>query len=151
MKEIEIPKEELGKYKLIAGDLLFTEGGDWDKLGRSAVWRDEVVPCIHQNHVFRARLVASNLDPLWFSLFANSPIGRRYFADAAKQTTNLASINMTQLRHCPMPLPPLGEKQRIVAKVEHLMKVCDDLEASLRRAEDRASKLVESAVQELVA
>lgn len=151
MKEIEIPDEELAKYRLAPNDVLFTEGGDWDKLGRSVVWRGEIDPCIHQNHVFRARLVLDDLDPAWVSLFANSPVGRRYFENAAKQTTNLASINMTQLRHCPIPIPPLEEKRRIVAKTEHLMKLCDDLEAKLRNAEMTAAKLVEAVVQELVA
>lgn len=48
------------------------------------------------------------------------------------------------------PLPPLAEQKRIVAQVEQLMKLCDELEAKLRRAEDRASKLVEAVVQEMV-
>jgi hypothetical protein len=43
------------------------------------------------------------------------------------------------------------EQKRIVAKVEHLMKLCDALEATLRRREDRAAKLAEAVVQEMVA
>ena len=58
-------------------------------------------------------------------------LGRSFFEDASKQTTNLASINMTQLRGCPIPLPPLAEQHRIVAKVDALMTLCDRLEASL--------------------
>ena len=63
----------------------------------------------------------------------------------------MASINMTQLKNCPMPVPPLAEKQRIVAKVEQLMKLCDAIEAKLRRAEAAAAKLVEAVVAEMVA
>ncbi len=48
-------------------------------------------------------------------------------------------------------LPPLEEQRRIGARMDQLMKVCDDLEAKLRQAEDRSAKLVEAAVQELVA
>lgn len=44
-----------------------------------------------------------------------------------------------------------GEQKRIVAKVEHLMKLCDALESALRRREDRAAKLAEAVVQEMVA
>ncbi len=43
------------------------------------------------------------------------------------------------------------ERKRIVAEVEHPMKVCDDLEAKLRRAKDRAARLVVAVVRELVA
>lgn len=150
MKEIDIPEEELGRYRLLPGDILFTEGGDWDKLGRSAVWRGEIEPCIHQNHVFRARLLLPELDPAWFSLFANSPLGRRYFENAAKQTTNLASINMTQLRNCPVPLPPLAEQRRIVARIDKLMRLCDDLESGLRHSETTAARLAKALTSEMV-
>jgi type I restriction enzyme S subunit len=57
IKEIEIPVEELDKYELKSGDVLLTEGGDWDKLGRAAIWEDEIPKCIHQNHVFSGEII----------------------------------------------------------------------------------------------
>ena len=60
-------------------------------------------------------------------------------------------LHLVDLRRLPFPVPPRKEQDAIVAKVEQLMKVCDQLEERLRRAEDRASKLVEAVVQELVA
>ncbi|CAM3362808.1 hypothetical protein HP438_19765 [Sphingomonas zeae] len=111
-----------------------TEGGDWDKLGRAAIWRDEVPNCIHQNHVFRLRFEQSAILPEWVVLFVNSPLGREYFSRAAKQTTNLASINMTQLRSCPIPIPTYAEQRCIVAKVDALMALCDALKARLADA-----------------
>jgi len=150
MKEIEIPVEELDKYRLQSGDVLLTEGGDWDKLGRSAIWQGEIEDCIHQNHVFRARPLDHGLLPEWAVMFTNSPVGRRYFESAAKRTTNLASINMTQLRFCPFPVPPEEEQKRIVAKVNELMKLCDQLEASLRQRQQRAESLAASAISHLI-
>ena len=47
-------------------------------------------------------------------------------------------------------LAPLDVQKRIVAKVEHLMKLCDDLEANLQRADETARKLVEAVVVEFV-
>jgi type I restriction enzyme S subunit len=55
-------------------------------------------------------------------------VARAYFAASAKQTTNLASINMAELRGCVFPLPPLAEQSRIVTRVEELMRLCDALE-----------------------
>lgn len=150
MKEIEIPIEELDKYKLKVGDILLTEGGDWDKLGRSAIWQGEIENCIHQNHVFRARPLDKGILPEWTVMFTNSPVGRRYFESAAKRTTNLASINMTQLRFCPFSLPPLAEQKRIVAKVDELMRECDQLEAQLRQQQQLAEQFAASAVSHLV-
>ncbi|WP_277574897.1 restriction endonuclease subunit S [Xanthomonas euvesicatoria] len=134
IKEVEVPEDEVEKYLLQRGDLLITEGGDWDKVGRTATWRDELPECLHQNHVFRARAVITDWEPRWAEMYLNSASAREYFAGSSKQTTNLASINMTQLRACAFPLPPLAEQHRIVAKVDQLMALCDRLKSRLSEA-----------------
>jgi type I restriction enzyme S subunit len=147
IKEVEVPEDEIEKYLLQNGDLLITEGGDWDKVGRTAIWREELPECLHQNHVFRARAVIADWEPRWAEMYLNSASAREYFAGSSKQTTNLASINMTQLRACAFPLPPLPEQHRIVAKVDHLMAFCDQLKNRLTQArqlnEQLASTLIE--------
>ena len=150
MKDIELPIEELEKYRLQIGDLLITEGGDWDKVGRTAVWGGQIENCLHQNHVFRARLFEGNLSRDWLVLAINSPVGREYFANSSKQTTNLASINMTQLKHFPMPVPPAAEQKRIVAKVDQLMALCDELETKLNQSQQHSEKLMEATVRQLL-
>ncbi|MGS0603823.1 restriction endonuclease subunit S [Xanthomonas oryzae pv. oryzicola] len=134
IKEVEVPEDEVEKYLLQRGDLLITEGGDWDKVGRTATWRDELPECLHQNHVFRARAVITDWEPRWAEMYLNSASAREYFAGSSKQTTNLASINMTQLRACAFPLPPLAEQHRIVAKIDQLMALCDQLKSRLSKA-----------------
>jgi len=148
IKEIEIPVDELLKYRLEPGDLLITEGGDWDKVGRTAIWNGEVENCLHQNHVFRARLIMDDVSRQWLVLFVNSPTGRSYFEGASKQTTNLASINMTQLRHCPIPIPSLAERERIVGKVDQLMALCDELEDKLTQSQSAAETLMGAVVNQ---
>ena len=54
IKTIEATAADLEKCAFRAGDILMTEGGDADKLGRCAIWRDVVDGCLHQNHIFRA-------------------------------------------------------------------------------------------------
>ena len=149
IKEIEVPADEVDKYKLASGDLLTTEGGDWDKVGRTAIWRDEIAQCLHQNHVFRLRPYTNRFSSRWVEVYLNSAPARRYFAGSSKQTTNLASINMTQLRACAFPVPPLAEQHRIVAKVDELMALCDRLEAEQTDAEAAHAKLVEALVASL--
>ena len=65
--------------------------------------------------------------------------------------TSVPQINHKDISPLILPVPPHAEQKRIVAKVEHLMKLCDALEAALRRREDRAAKLTEAVVQEMVA
>lgn len=149
IKEIEIPEDEVSQHRLRPGDILLTEGGDWDKLGRSAIWNGEIELCIHQNHVFRARPLSPGILSRWISMFTNSPDGRAYFQSCSKQTTNLASINMTQLRNCLVPLPSESEQHRIVAKVDALMALCDQLEARLTAARELQAQFAAAAVHHL--
>ena len=60
---IETSQESIDQLRLISGDVLFTEGGDRDKLGRGWVWKGEIEECIHQNHVFRARSISNGVVP----------------------------------------------------------------------------------------
>jgi len=46
------------------GDLLTTEGGDPDKLGRAALWNGEIEACVHQNHLFEVRSDRAQLSPI---------------------------------------------------------------------------------------
>jgi type I restriction enzyme, S subunit len=146
IKEIEIRADEKPKYLLQEGDLLLTEGGDADKLGRAAIWQGQIEECLHQNHIFRARPHSSELSAEWLMLCTNSAYGRGYFLESSKQTTNLASINSTQLKNCPIVLPPVTEQKRILAKVDQLMRQCDALEAGLARAEGQRRALVAAAL-----
>lgn len=148
IKSITVRKADEERYALRLGDILMTEGGDWDKLGRAAIWHEEISGCIHQNHIFRVRTPSSDVSPEWVTTYVNSLLGRAFFEDASKQTTSLASINMTQLRGCPIPLPPLAEQHRIVAKVDALMALCDRLEAALAQADTTRARLLEALLHE---
>jgi type I restriction enzyme, S subunit len=86
IKTIEATAADLEKCALRAGDLLMTEGGDADKLGRCAIWRDEVDGCLHQNHIFRVR-VGPHLLPDYTAAFIQSDAGKSYFLRVAKRTT----------------------------------------------------------------
>jgi type I restriction enzyme, S subunit len=149
IKEVVIDRSELDRFQVRAGDLLITEGGDWDKVGRTAIWRDELETCLHQNHVFKARRMASEWDPLWAELYLNSTVARTYFASSAKQTTNLASINMTELRNCSFPLPPAAEQSRIVARVEELRQLCADLRQRLSASRTAQGQLADALVEDV--
>jgi len=62
----------------------------------------------------------------------------------------MASINMTQLKHFPMPVPPASEQRQIVAKVDQLMALCDALEAKLNHSRQQGEKLMAACVRILL-
>lgn len=149
LKSIEIAEDELEKYLVHDGDLLVTEGGDWDKVGRTAIWKGGVDNCLHQNHVFKARVPSEQLLNAWVELVFNSSVGRDYFAGASKQTTNLASINMTQLRSFPLPIPPLEEQRRILETLTALTDLCEEWRGQLVRKRDLASLFATASIASL--
>lgn len=113
VKEIDVPTDSVDRFRVRAGDLLLTEGGDFDKLGRGAIWKGEIPNCVHQNHLFVVRADESILDRRFLASQTQAGHGRAYFQSCSKQSTNLASINSTQLRQFPVLLPPLPEQQKI--------------------------------------
>lgn len=151
IKRVTIRTDERDKWTLRPGDLLLTEGGDWDKLGRGTVWQGEIADCIHQNHIFRVRLNQAEYAPNYVLSLTRSPYGREYFQGASKQTTNLASINQRQLKEFPVfQLRPheqqevINELSRLETKVEALQKclnqTASELHAMLPSILDRAFK-----------
>lgn len=117
VKTIAVTKKERERYALAVDDLLLTEGGDPDKLGRGTVWNDEIPGAIHQNHIFRVRVTDGKVQPVFLSHLLSSPYGRGYFLRMAKQTTGIASINKTQLSGFPVILPDEGEQIEFVHRL----------------------------------
>lgn len=113
VKTIAVERRHVERYTLKAGDILMTEGGDFDKLGRGAVWTAPIPNCLHQNHVFSVRVNSDLVVPQFLSALSGSEYGRGYFLSCAKRSTNLASINSSQLKAFPVLLPPLVEQRRI--------------------------------------
>ena len=144
VKNIDVLPSDLDKYKLIKGDILYTEGGDKDKLGRGTIWNNEVENCIHQNHIFRARLYLREMPQKFIGYFSQTKVAKRYFFKNAKQTTNLASINLTVLSNLPIPLCSLPEQNQIVAEIEARLSVCDQVEANIAEGLQKAEALRQS-------
>jgi type I restriction enzyme, S subunit len=97
IKSVAVLKSEVDRFSLQTGDMLMTEGGDFDKLGRGTVWRGQISPCLHQNHIFRVRPTRGAILPDFLASVTASSHGKWYFLVSSKQTTNLATINSTQL------------------------------------------------------
>lgn len=149
MKLISASESDILKLKLIPGDILLNEGGDRDKLGRGWIWQGQLPVCIHQNHVFRARLVSRDIDPVYIAHFTNS-MAQSYFVKHGSQTTNLASISLTKLGSLPIQLPPIDEQARIVAKLEELLSDLDAGVAELKAAQKKLKRYRQSLLKAAV-
>jgi type I restriction enzyme S subunit len=140
IKTIEATRSDLGKCALLPGDLLMTEGGDPDKLGRCAMWRGEIEGCLHQNHIFRVR-VGHEFLPDYAAAYIQGPAGKSYFLRVAKRTTGIASINKTQLSELPLIAPPLSLQVAYSEQVQHIEALAGNLDAVAAKAEAMAAAL----------
>lgn len=147
--ELEVGAHEVERYLLRRGDVLMNEGGDNDKLGRGTVWQGQIDPCVHQNHVFAVRLSDMDLAP-WVARFTSTDAARTYFFLRSKQSTNLASINQSNVRELPVPMPPDDERRLILAELERSAQASADLSAHVRghiaRLREYRASLISAAV-----
>ncbi len=112
--EVICPLDEIQRYELLYGDVLMTEGGDFDKLGRGYLWEDQIEGCLHQNHIFAVRPDHKVLEPRYLAALMTSSHGKDYFTSTSQQTTNLATTNATKLKSFPLLLPPFSEQKSIL-------------------------------------
>ena len=82
--------------------------------------------------------------------FLNSPLAEG-FAAVHNHGMTLTRIGLGNFRRIPVPLPPIAEQHRIVAKVDELMALCDRLEASLDDAAATRRSLLEALLAEALA
>ena len=109
---IMVTPEEAEKYKLKNGQLLMTEGGDRDKLGRGCLWNGEIENCIHQNHIFSVQ-TNDRLTVRYLDYLTTSEVARVYFDLTAKKTTNLACTNKSTIQKFVIPIPKVAEQEAI--------------------------------------
>lgn len=122
VKTIMATGGEIDQYRLMPGDVLMTEGGDPDKLGRGAIIYEPPKDCIHQSHIFRVRLKQDVLLPVFMAQYLQQQKSKRYFLGCAKQTTGIASINMKQLSALPVLVPPMKDQEEYAAFVAQVDK-----------------------------
>lgn len=147
VKTIDVLPREVDQLALKHGDVVLTEGGDFDKLGRGALWEHDVPNCIHQNHVFRVRLNQSVARPEFFVCYLQAGKAREYFLRSAKRTTNLASINMTQLRALPVVLPAMTVQREFAERFSAARSIQSQQAAATAKAQATFDALLARAFQ----
>jgi len=134
--QVKVKTSELETLQLKSGDILVTEGGDRDKLGRGAVWRDEIEPCVYQNHIFRIRLMPDSYLPGLFHFFLQTHQVKSYFYSRAKQTSNLCTVNSREVKKLPLLIPDPEEQKQMLeilsASEKSIERIKEQYEALLR-------------------
>jgi type I restriction enzyme S subunit len=143
---VTVKRTELEGLLLRPGDILMTEGGDRDKLGRGGIWRGEIEPCVYQNHIFRVRLMADTYLPELFHFFIQSWHVKKYFYAHAKQTNNLCTINSRELKRLPLFEPSKDEQKEMIA----ILQAADDEIVAVQTEIEKLNEVRRSLLQNLL-
>jgi type I restriction enzyme S subunit len=147
---LDVPPAQAAGVMLRAGDVLMTEGGDLDKLGRGTVWDGQIAPCLHQNHVFAVRCYKHKLLPHFLAYVTAAQYGRDYFEATGKRTTNLAATNATKVGAFYIPLPPVAEQRELVRHLDTELGRLNAIEANIRKQIDTLIAYRKSLIHECV-
>ena len=147
---IELPASVAAGVELWPNDVLMTEGGDLDKLGRGHLWRGEIPGCLHQNHIFAVRCFPHKLKPMFLAYATAAQYGRDYFEATGKKTTNLANTNATKVGQFPIPLPPLAEQEAICAHLDEKTAEVNRIAATITAQIDTLIAYRKSLIHECV-
>jgi type I restriction enzyme S subunit len=130
------------------GDILIARMPD--PLGRACIFPGDPSSCVTVVDVAMLRTARTDVDGGFVVQVLNSSLFGALVASKASGTTR-QRISRGNLGRLPFPLPPLVEQHRIVAKVDELMAMCDELEAAQTKREARRDRLRATSLRSLVA
>lgn len=139
------------EFSVRSGDFLMSRANTAELVGRSVIVHDAPSRLLLSDKIVRCEF-SSWVEKRFINLYNRTSAARaHYIANASGTSDSMKNISRDVILSMPVPLPPLAEQKRIVAKVDHLLSLCDALEAKLRRAEESARKLADALVAELLA
>jgi type I restriction enzyme S subunit len=143
-KSVDATVPHDSEFWLRSGDLLFQRGNTREYVGMAAYYTGEPGVFLYPDLMMKVRL-SEKVSLRYIHLCAVAPYARAYFSThASGAQATMPKINQGILVKLPIPLPPLLEQHRIVAKVDELMTLCDRLEAQLTSAQTDGSRLLEA-------
>lgn len=141
----EISKKELEKYALKKEDLLFARIG---ATTGKATYIPKDTKAVFASYLIRLKIMRSDVFPKFVFYFAQTPY---YWANIKEEMGDKLrkGINAKELSRILVPLPPLEEQKRIVAKLDEISKRLDEAKKLAREAKEEAENLMASALHEV--
>lgn len=149
-RRVELDADELDQFILEAGDLLINRVNSKELVGKTAIIPKFNEALVYESMNMRARPYRGFVYSDYLNLYMKSSLAKETIFSFAKEAISQASINQMQIRSMPTPLPPLTEQHRIVAKVDELMTLCDQLKARLIDASQLQKKLADVLVKQAI-
>jgi type I restriction enzyme, S subunit len=124
------------------GDFLLSRANTEELVARSVVVTHTPPNLMISDKTVRL-IVSSQVDKQFINVAHLSNYARTYYASNASGTSSsMKNVSREIMYQVPIPLPPLAEQFRIVAKIEQLMALCDRLEQQIDAATDKRTELL---------
>jgi len=149
LKRMVLNDQEMEQYLLKQGDLLVNRVNSRELVGKAAVIPELKEPIIFESKNIRVRFDTQIILPDFVNIFFQTKEVWQVWQGTAKQTCGQASVSQPQIAGICTPLPPLAEQHRIVAKVDALMALCDQLEAQLKERAGMQGKFTDAVVKSI--
>lgn len=131
------------------GDFLISRANTSELVARAAIVKGARVNLMMSDKIVRLRLKADVCAEFLLLVNNHASFVRSYYAARATGVSpSMKNVSREVILGAPMPVPPLAEQRRIVAKVEELMSLCDRLETSLREAATTRARLLDATLRE---
>ena len=131
--------------KVIAGDILVNSTGE-GTIGRSALADTNVEGYINDSHILKVR---SQINQVYICNLINSIYGQDLINSVKGATsTKQTELGVNNLSNFIIPLPPLAEQERIVARLDELMTICDQLESENLKSQTHTKELLAVVLKE---
>jgi len=140
---VETSKDELRRYGIRKGDVLFNTRNSVELVGKTGLVRQDVKDTVYNNNLMRIRATGGVFPEfLVYQMCSNSY--RRRLERVKRATTNVAALYAKDMLPLPMVLPPTTEQRAIADEVERRLSVIDDLERAVEQSLKRAERLCQS-------
>lgn len=143
MRYLKTSLEEVEKYILQTGDILFTRyNGNPDLVGVCAIVENLPSATVHPDKLIAGQF--AEVDPNCMAILASAGYSRMHIRSKVKTTAGQAGISGADIKKTPIPVPPFAEQKRIVEEVERRLSVIDRMEATVEMNLKRAESLRQS-------
>jgi type I restriction enzyme S subunit len=151
LQHLELTQHEIEQYRLEAKDILVNRVNSRELVGKAAILDESREPLVFEAMNIRLRLVEKENLADYVNIVLQTNRIRVEFQGYAKQAIGQASVSQPQVANIMVPLPPLAEQRRIVAKVDELMTICDRLESHLTTTQAESRRLLEAVLHQSLA
>ena len=150
LKYVDASIDDLPGLYLKTDDILFNRTNSYELVGKTGIFAGRDDTATFASYLIRIRLPSTLLFPKFYSVAMNAQYFRQtQIEPEVVQQCGQANFNGTKLASTVVPIPPLAEQRRIVAKVEQLMALVDALETQLAASRATAANLLSALVAEL--